>query len=206
MPVIFEDGFEDGTIAAWTDLGSVAPTVVTSPVYDGSRALRSLTTAQQVRLEKTFTAGATWGAKFAIQRVSASDEAGILWRISNSDYTRGVQIQNVGATILLRYNGGAGDTTVDTGPAFTQGAWFLVDLKVNVSGNPWLFEWKVNGTDQGTSNAAVAATTFDRLNIGTFGFNMNWEVAHDRIMVSNEFSYIEPSVVRSQFLDFDYSR
>jgi len=190
MAIVFQHDFEDNSLATWTGLGSVAPTIVTSPVYEGSRALRCLTSAQNVQLQKTFTADNTLGCKFAVRRIHAVDEAGILFRVTNTDGTRKIQVQNISDALNLRYDIGAGDVTIDTGPTFTQNQWFLVDLRVNISANPWAFGWKVDGIDQGDFTVADAATTFDRIDIGTFGFDMNWETAMDKIMVSDEFAYI----------------
>ena len=56
-----------------------------------------------------------------------------------------------------------GTGTRQTGPDCTDGAWHQLELKVNVSANPWRIDWRVDGTGYTQATTAVAASTVSRI-------------------------------------------
>jgi hypothetical protein len=53
-----------------------------------------------------------------------------------------------------------------TGVSVTTGIWYIFDLRVNASANPWLIDVQVDGAACGQASIALASTTETRMDIG----------------------------------------
>jgi hypothetical protein len=50
--------------------------------------------------------------------------------------------------------------------AIVAGQWYIIDLKFNISANPWLIDWKIDAVGQTQFSSALAASTFVQLRVG----------------------------------------
>lgn len=169
-------GFEcEFTNLHWTN---TVNTFSTANPRSGARALRSNPTSATTQTDSVasiFTAGGSVSVtRFYIYFttlpnanvwinlvISASlQSGGCYFQVSDSKlYARG------GAT----GNGASGFTV-------TTGQWYRIDLRVNMSANPWTIDMQVNGTAVGSATNAVASSTvssYRLLYAGTWSGNVD---------------------------------
>lgn len=72
-----------------------------------------------------------------------------------------------------------------TGVSVTTGVWYRLDIKVNISANPWTIDVKVDGTDCGQLTRAVAASTATQINIGNVTTFSSGTYYIDDVIASN---------------------
>lgn len=192
MTAIFEHDFENNSLATWdANDGSVSPTIQTGVVYERTRALRCLTSTQSCRLLKGFTSDTTVAARFVVRRASANEETPILFTVWNTGSFDGLIIQYLSPNLVLRTQEAFSQVTIDTYGAMPIDEWLLIDLKADVSANPWSAGWRVNGVDQGSFAPALPAETFNQISLGTWGYDMSWDAYFDRFQLHDQFAYIE---------------
>lgn len=56
--------------------------------------------------------------------------------------------------------------TFTAGPVIEAGRWYVVDVKANIVANPWLIDFRVNGTAYTQHSIAIAAGTFTTFRVG----------------------------------------
>lgn len=213
MALEWDDGFESGTPATVFNALAGTPTFVADFPASGAQAMRATPGANYGR--KDLAANAIKVVHF---RLRASTFAG-------ADFTDVVRFQNAAATDSaavgvandgdrrLFFNHTFGGTIIDTFPAITPDTYYQVKFIVDATVNPWSMSWEVNGVAQGTFAPARAATTFDRVFVGIIGGDA-FDIRFDDVAVFSGSTgdyppgdlHIDVPSLRSQFLDYDYSR
>ena len=92
---------------------------------------------------------------------------GIYFKSSDSSLYTGTGIAALGAT----------------GVAVTTGVWYLIDLKVDLSNNPWLVDAKVDGVACGQKSLATGATSVNQWKFGT-ATSATMDMFFDDIVIS----------------------
>jgi len=99
-----------------------------------------------------------------------SVSVGIYFNVTDSKLYCGTSLTNLGAT----------------GVTVTTGVWYLTDLKINSSANPWTVDGRVGGTDLAQITTAQAANTNSSLVLGVDALaSPTFEILYDDIAISN---------------------
>lgn len=172
---------ECGTSTAHWTL-SAGATFVTSPVNAGARALRcnpaaSLANAQlttpvtsaNVFVYRFYLRFTTLpNATVEIATLSLSPIPGVYFKSSDSKIYAGTSVATLGAT----------------GVSVTTGQWYRIDVKVNISANPWTIDVQVDGAACGQLTGIAAATTASIINLGTVASLSTGEFFFDDVIIS----------------------
>ena len=172
MQVIFADGFESGTTAAWSSTTGT-PTVVGTPKRSGVYALeceagdyvaRSIVAGNRAAVARVwfYHPGDPTGARAHVAGFVCGGVAVI------------VQMKTTGELSLYDAT-----TEADTGPDIgAAGSWHSLDMRLVSSADPWVVTWAVDRVDQGSVNLSHAAADITTLRVGnngsgvvTFGFD-----------------------------------
>ena len=204
MPLL-SDNFENPGFSEWNMSESTSiPTFQSSVVYEGNNSLHCTPSTQEVILLNDFGINmGIFGARFAVRRVSAAAETPVFFAMygaGGAGDQPAVKVQLVGGNLVLRTMPADStyvDTTRDTYGAMNVNTWYLVDLRVNATANPWTLKWRVNGAEQAGASVALTAGTFNRLRYGVFAYGMTWDAYLDAIQVSNDFQYLNSDYVDS---------
>lgn len=200
-PWAFYDGFEANNLNLWT-IAAGSPSIVTSPVYAGTYAVRANPTAGIVSLLRSMpAANAKATLSFRVRRASAAGETPILGTIGQNVGNPMILTQYNSGNLVLRWRDSGGtDHDLDslTMPLDT---WMHVELAVDASANPWKIRWRVDGVDRGEFTASHAAVNFDQWGVGCWGYAMTWDVYYDEVFAGLTYDYyandMAPSMYRS---------
>ena len=179
-------GFEcgvTGTGLHWAASGS--PSFSTSTVRNGSRAGRvNPTAATQGFTNSTGANVAINVFRFAVRfatlpaadmplgtALTGSNHAGAFFKQSDSKIYAGSRVAGV---IAL----GA------TGVAVTTDVWYVIDVKSNMTNNPWLIDVNVNGEACGQRSTATAGATTGTLCLADINVNQTTDVFFDDVLWS----------------------
>lgn len=100
--------------------------------------------------------------------VPSSVPSGLDFRVANVAGSSYHCIFNfLSSTNTLRCRQTDGISNVDQSTTITRDVWHLVDLRVNVSANPWTVDWRVDKTAQTQNSFTHAATDLDFFIIGS---------------------------------------
>lgn len=83
------------------------------------------------------------------------------------------------------YAGRLTGTLGASGFSVTTGVWYRLDVKVDLTNNPWLIDVSVDGTALGQVTNAVAGTNFTQVRVGPEANNNTSDIFYDDIIVSN---------------------
>lgn len=187
------DGFESGNITPWTSTGSGTPTVVSSPVYAGTKAVRCNPSANEMRIYRTPSNSSKMGMRAWVRRSTAANETPILMDIYETPTCKLVYVQydyNFAPNNLrMRWRNGS---CVDTTLASTElplDTWTLIEMAVDASANPWKIKFRVNGTEYGEYSAADTAATWNQPGIGAWAYSMTWDVHYDDWAAIDAYEY-----------------
>ena len=183
MTPVFCCGFECGVLPAngghWNPTAS-APSISTTTVRTGNRALRInpsasiigasssavLATAVNVfRVAIRFTTLPAADMPL-VTAAAGSNLAGAFFKQSDSKIYAGTKVSSV---IVL----GA------TGVAVTTGIWYIIDVKSDMTSNPWLIDVQVSGTACGQKSTATAGTTTAAFRLGDLDANQSADIFFD---------------------------
>jgi hypothetical protein len=171
------------------DLGapdsSVAAARVTSPVYEGAGALRINPTAGVGYWSKN-TPGADPNVIVYLIYARFDDfPAADLFKVL--DVTAdGVSNSGLGYDVSSNQFGTWDGTSALSvgGPTLSLNTWYRLDLRVNMSANPWVVDAKVNGTDLPQETLAFAASTVANYRLGSNSETDTWDLFFDYWFVS----------------------
>ena len=129
--------------------------------------------------------GSTLVLRFAVRLASLTMAQGgthLVWiPQANGDYVR-FEFTTSSNKFFLWWNGGnyAYSTVV-----VAAGAWYVIDLKVDLRANPHILDWRVNGITQTRITKAASPTTVTSLLFGTnYGLDPAFTAHYDDIVVS----------------------
>lgn len=71
-----------------------------------------------------------------------------------------------------------------SGVTVTTGQWYLIDVKVNSTNNPWTIDVQVNGSACGQLTNAIASATQDGMSVGVNGATTTCDIYYDDVVVS----------------------
>lgn len=193
MAIVFEHDFEDNSLATWdTNDGSVSPTIQTSIVYEGSRALRSNLTAQSARLIKNITATPTATHSARVRRATSAAETLIFQSLHNTSFSRSVYMQGWtgGNTVRVVARGSGGDISLGVVSGLLLDAWEEWQLAVDATTNPWVIRVWRDGTLVMDTTFAEAAFNIERATIGAWVYSTTWDIYHDKVRIANTAGYL----------------
>jgi len=190
MAIIWEHDFEDNSLAGY-DSVTGTPTIQTSVVYEGTRALRCNPSTSQHRLFDTFASTTqTIACSFRIRRATASEESPYLFFLTTTGLDAGLFARYESAVGIRLYSFNPGETLLDTYTPWAVDEWTHIEVRADTSANPWDVAWRVNAVDQGTFAPAIAAITFAKLDFGIYNYNMTWDAYYDTVAVSDQNTFI----------------
>lgn len=173
------DGFEHQTVSTagagiFNTLGAAAPTIVTT-------GLRAVTGAAALQVapngtnpsnaQKTLTGQAKRVMRFAFKITTLPSST----QVAIARFTAAT----AGAVTILRVNSSSGrlDASLDStawtnGPTLTVGSWYVIEVRIDMSANPWVMDWRYKADGGSWSNQtqvtrAVAADTITIAWLGT---------------------------------------
>lgn len=195
MPVVFRHDFEDNSFSTWdTNDGTVSPSIVTSPVYQGSRAARFQVVGQSARLIKNITATQTATVRANIRRASPDlTETLVHLGLHNEFFTRQAFMQFWSSSPLqVRVVGSSDfvDTALGFPAALELDAWEELQLGLDASANPWRVRLWRNGSLALDATYAQAAFNIERVSIGAWIYTTTQDIYFDDVRISNEFAPI----------------
>jgi hypothetical protein len=146
---------------------SGTPTVVTSPARASGRSLQVVASGAVARA-RTKTLGTPTVGVFRVyvllDSLPAADAKVIHVNATTGNYPTLWFKQSTG-TWAARW--ADGDALVDSGITVTANQWYRWDAKVDVSANPKLYDWQIEGTPQTQISKAETATTLIACGFGT---------------------------------------
>ncbi|MGH7792905.1 MAG: hypothetical protein ACREOB_11390, partial [Thermodesulfobacteriota bacterium] len=187
MPVRVCTGFEHGVTNAtslvkgnvgnrfFDSINGTAYSIITSPVRNGSRALQLNPSAANAALGWTSDTYGTSQTRLVLHvairfptSLPAADVTLIEFFNLNSDY--GLYFRNSDDKLVLSLDGVIAFGAV--GPTVVADTWYVVEIYIDLSANPWTGDWSVDTVVQTQETLAVAASNF---NLGVFLGNDNSE-------------------------------
>jgi hypothetical protein len=171
------------------DLGapdnSVAASRVTSPVYEGAGALR-INPAASVGYWSKNTPGADSNVIVYLIYVRFDDfPANDLFKVLDTT-VNAVANCGLGYDVSSNQFGtwDGGGTLSTGGPTLVLGTWYRLDLRVNMSANPWVIDAKVNGANLPQETVAAVASTLGEYALGSDSSVDTWDGFFDYFFVS----------------------
>lgn len=164
-------GFENGIVSVSGGglFSSVTgtPAIVTTPVRTGARALEISASAAIVRLRSKLLGTPTVGVFRVYVRFNTlpTADAKVLHIPAATGTYPTLWFKNATGTWAARW--ADGDAFVDSGITVVANTWYRVDMKVDVSANPKLYNWQIDGAAQTQISKAGVATTLFALGFGT---------------------------------------
>ncbi|MGH7792229.1 MAG: hypothetical protein ACREOB_07920, partial [Thermodesulfobacteriota bacterium] len=187
MPVRVCTGFEHGVTNAtslvkgnvgnrlFDVISGSAYSIITSPVRNGSRALQLNPSAANAALgwnSNTYGTSQTRSVLHVAIRFPTSlptaDVTLIEYFNATGDF--GLYFRNSDDKLILSLDGIIANGAV--GPTVIADTWYVIEIYVDVSANPWTGDWSVDTVAQTQDTAARAA---DNFNLGVFLGNDNGE-------------------------------
>lgn len=155
----------------------------TTTVRSGARSFRFNTSTQAGGWAKsmTLTSSATWVVRAYVRwdtlpnntrpMLTVGDAWGAYWAFADGRIHAGIAAASLGTT----------------GPLVVANRWYRIDVKVDVSNNPWLIDVSVDGVPctQFSSATAASSSTFIVLGSGAAQGNLTYDMYADDIIVSN---------------------
>lgn len=191
MPTpILIDGFEHKVISAnmfnLDDTGGVWAVVegtanLTFPAGRNGVAMQVAPAAAACRGIKRFATPTVLVVSFYFKTSSTVGADSTLAAVQTSGFNNVPSIQ-LRADGKIRAQVGA--TVQDTAASYNDGAWHRLDIRADVSANPWLIDWQIDGAAQTGFSAANTATTLEWLNLGT-GAAETYTAQFDDLVVSS---------------------
>ena len=141
--VLFSDGFESGTLAAWTNLGM---TVQGTEVYAGTKAARGVSVSSAAwawhALSPTMSEP-FYRVRFKIVSLGANNVYILKERTATGGSIGGLYVTNTDGTLNLRNDAGA--VTVRGSTVVTLGAWHELQVRLRIAGTAGEIETWLDG-------------------------------------------------------------
>lgn len=179
MTILFLTGFEYGVATITASGGGLASSISGTPTV-GSSLKRSGSYSLNIN-----PSAAT--EYMTINLASPSLIVGSIswyWTTRNSSSTTEIlAFPNTGSTLYVYYDASAAKFRFGTAKTASDAeaysvpstsAWHRLDFRIDVSANPWVIEWKIDGVDQPNYSPANAAAT-----ISSFRFGSSASATHD---------------------------
>jgi hypothetical protein len=168
MTPVFCCGFECGlfgTVGQHFSIASGSPAFSTSTVRSGARSVFFDSAASSTFLvSPVLTATGMWVIRVYIYFTTLPSATTALCRVSGGVGGGGAYFSQSDSKI---YAGTSGVSLGSTGVLVTTNTWYLLDVKSDMTGNPWLVDVKVNGIACGQLSIGNAPQpTQDKIYIG----------------------------------------
>jgi hypothetical protein len=163
------DGFEHGLAGQANsgpyDVTTGSPTIVTTPVRTGSRALEISSTVANEYVQWNISSLIAAGAGY-IHFESLPSAVVTLVEITNPNGLGAVGFNN--ATGKVRLTIGAA-VPVDVGPVLTAGPWYRVVFEFDTSADPAVLRARIDGGTEGTTSRAQVSLASTGIRLGQAG-------------------------------------
>lgn len=182
MTPVFCCGCECGVSGAHWTLTSA--TFDTTTVRSGARSIKvaaGSTSTIQIAAPLSFSP-TVWVVRFYVYFDVLPVANYRVFYFANSVTTRGgVHFVQSNGSLAASSDG----TNLGTGVAITAGVWNLVDLKIDITNNPWTADITVNGTAGGQATNAVAGSTITTMFGARVSSDATANVYYDDFVLSN---------------------
>jgi hypothetical protein len=179
-PVVFTDGFESGSLSAWTS--SAGLTVQTSVTHAGTSAAQANTTNGNTYAKKTLGSSYTDAySRVWFNAVSAASQVNLLRYRTATDASIGYVFITAAGLLAVR-NDVAGTTTTSTTAVGIGSGWHSLELHMVVNGPSSTVEVWLDGAivgDLSTTTANLGATPVGRFQIGEVQTGRTYNVVFD---------------------------
>ena len=180
-------GMEHGVVS--TAGGGIFSTLTGTPTADGavfrngaySLRINDVSAASTVRALRSFTASNVVVTRFAIR---LSSLPGVTSNLAYIDS---------GTDLVFRYNAASqrfqltlGASTVMSATTVSAATWYVIDLRYDLSANPHLGDWRVDGVAQTQVSRAAAATTANGFGMGATANASVYTANYDDILVADQ--------------------
>jgi hypothetical protein len=187
-PIVI-DGFEhqvkdlnsfSGTYNGLWDSDLQNPSLITFPSGRNGVCMQIAPAGASTRILKYLNDPTVVVASFYIRTSTTPASASILWNLQTPGYaTCPVLLLTGSGTLRMSFGG-----NIDTAGTYNDGNWHRVDLKANVSANPWTLDWQVDGAAQTAGSISSAANSIRYIQFGTGGGGETWTCQYDDFVVS----------------------
>jgi hypothetical protein len=194
---VFSDGFESGDFSAWTGTNG-SPTVVTSPVHHGTRAMQADTSSVE-QAYKTLPGYSTLYERCYVYFTNLPTNGNLisileLLSLSGSQVDVVLGVKNWSGTLKwgLTWCNAVTDETIyfATTPNPTTGVWYCIELKVTCSATAYDWQFWVDGTSLKTGTRGITPGTIDTARVGAWDKSEAITNYVDCVVVAD--TYIEP--------------
>lgn len=184
---IFTCGFEEGVTTANPHWNSISGAFSTTTVRTGERSMRQNLTAGQGAFQyNAFASSSIYVFRFYVRFTTLPNAKTTLGYMNTGAVTPGAFFNNVDSKIYpgtFTFSGSVTALGAD-GISVTTGVWYCVDVKVNVTSNPWTIDVQVDGVATTQFAPALAGTTATTMAIGVGGNNSTADVFFDDVTLS----------------------
>jgi hypothetical protein len=179
------DGFEHGLAVAGVggvyDTVNVSPTIVTTPVRTGARALELNPANTAERIGYTVANQVCTMAVYVRFETLPTADVDLMSFVGPASGTGRVQFINATDQIGVRIFGSA---AVVGGPTIVTGTWYRIVVEFDTSADPYVIRCKVDNGTEFSQTAAIAAANQTSLRLGTEQVNQTFTAYYDDWLIS----------------------
>jgi hypothetical protein len=186
--VLFADGFESGTMSAWTTNAGI--TVQQAEVFTGAWAGRGTSTGSATAAYRSLGSDETelyYRIRFKV--INQGSSSVTLLRLRTGSGTTGSSLLGVllSSSGKLSYRNDIAGATTTTTTSVSAGAWHELQVHATVNGTSGLVELWFDGTAVSSKTENLGTTGIGRVQLGENATAKTYDVAFDDVLVSTGF-------------------